>query len=529
MLRIVYVLLWLVACSRRQPQQLAQPASDAQATINASIEGGVIQGLVADDVMVFKGIPYAAPPVGHLRWRPPQPVVAWTGVRKAYHYGHDCVQSVLPGDAAASGATQDEDCLVLNVWAPHDGSVRPHPVLVWLHGGGFLNGAASVPFFDGSSFAREGVVVVIPNYRLGRMGFFAHPALTAEGERPLANYGLLDQLAALQWVQKNIAALGGDPAQVTIAGNSAGGISVIHLMTWPAARGLFQRAAVLSGGGRSYIVQQRELSHARGTLSSAEQCGVDFARSVGIRGLDAAALARLRALPAKTINGSMSMMALLTRPRTYAGGPIVDGATVTEQPEVHIRKGNIARVPLIIGTTSGDLSNFFLRDVKEPLAIFGDAAERARRLYEVEGLLPRMQQAAMISADMNMHEPARFVARELTARGVPVWLYRYDYVADSHREAERRAAHASELPFLFNQLDARFGRMTTDRDRAMAGTFHRFFVNFAKTGDPNGAGLTRWPAFDASRYDVMMFRRDGTVSIQSDPLRERLALIEAQR
>ena len=528
MRRIAYVLLLLAACSRASEQPGGQPSPDEDAPINASVEGGAIQGVVRGDVISFKGIPYAAPPVGNLRWRPPQPVAPWPGVRAAREYGNDCVQSVLPGDAAASGARQDEDCLVLNVWAPNpNGSSVRHPVLVWFHGGGFVNGAASIPFFDGSSFARQGIVVVSPNYRLGRMGFFAHPALSAEAEPPLANYGLLDQLAALHWVQKNIGRLGGDPTQVTIAGQSAGGISVIHMLTWPQARGLFQRAAVLSGGGRSFIVQQRDLSRPRGTLPSAEASGVAFARSVGVRASGAQALAQLRALPAKTVNGSVSMLALIMQPRTYAGGPIVDGAVVTDQPEVHIRNGNVARVALIIGTVSGDVPGWFVRDIADPFAVFAHDAERARELYRTEGLMPRTTQAARISADMYMHEPARFVAQHLTAQGMPVWLYRFAYVAES--ENDRRAAHASELPFFFNQLDARFGRNTTERDRAAAQRFHQAFVNFAKTGNPNGVGLSHWPTFHPSSYNLMMFGRDGTASIQSDPLRERLALIASRR
>ncbi len=202
-----------------------------------------------------QGNSLAAPPIEDLRWRAPQPLTPWSGVRRATGYGNDCVQMPLPGDAGASGSTRGEDCLVLNIWRP--ASLAPGerlPVLVWIHGGGFLNGAASIPFFDGSAFARDGVVWFGINYRLGRMGFFAHPALTAARDRPLANYGLMDQLAALRWVQRNVAAFGGDPGQVTIAGESAGGISVMHLLVWPEARGLFHRAAVLSAADEATSV-----------------------------------------------------------------------------------------------------------------------------------------------------------------------------------------------------------------------------------------------------------------------------------
>jgi len=216
------------------------------------VNAGVLQGVVSGDVHAFKGIPYAAPPVGNLRWRSPQPVTPWKGTRQAVKYGNDCVQLPIPGDAGAGGSIRGEDCLYLNVWTP--ASLKPGeklPVLVWIHGGGFLNGAASVPFFDGSQFARQGVILVGINYRLGHMGFFAHPALSAEGGA-LANYALMDQLAALKWVQQNIGAFGGDRNQVTIAGESAGGISVVHLLTWPAAKGLFHRAYQVAAETTSY-------------------------------------------------------------------------------------------------------------------------------------------------------------------------------------------------------------------------------------------------------------------------------------
>lgn len=284
-------------------------ASNAQKNNKTvKIDAGTIEGSVSGDVLSFKGIPYAAPPIGNLRWKSPQPVKSWKGVRQAIAYGNDCIQQPIPEDAGASGSTRGEDCLVLNVWRPATiNAGQKLPVMVWIHGGGFLNGAASVPFFDGSQFARQGVILVSINYRLGRLGFFAHPALSAENHRPLANYALLDQLAALKWVKKNISAFGGDANQVTIAGESAGGISVVHLLTWSAARGLFHRAVVMSGGGRSYIVQHRKLNQAIGALPSAEDSGIEFAKSVGITDTGAAGLKALGALPGEKVNGNMNM------------------------------------------------------------------------------------------------------------------------------------------------------------------------------------------------------------------------------
>jgi para-nitrobenzyl esterase len=213
------------------------------------VEGGLVEGAVAGDVLSFKGIPYATPPVGALRWRAPQPVAAWKGARKADAFASDCMQVPFPSDAAPLGTPPAEDCLYLNVWRPATDAKR-RPVLVWLHGGGFVNGGSSPAVYDGSAFARRGLVFVSLNYRLGRFGFFAHPALTAAHEGPLGNYGLLDQIAALRWVQRNIARFGGDPARVTLIGESAGGVSVLDLMASPMAKGLFRQTVVMSGGGR---------------------------------------------------------------------------------------------------------------------------------------------------------------------------------------------------------------------------------------------------------------------------------------
>jgi para-nitrobenzyl esterase len=494
---------------------------------SAKIESGLLRGAASGDVISFKGIPYAAPPVGALRWQPPQPVMPWQGTRDAIAYGNDCVQLPVPGDAGASGSTRGEDCLVLNLWRPAaiDAGAKL-PVLVWIHGGGFLNGSASAPYFDGSQFARQGVVLVSVNYRLGRMGFFAHPALSASGQQPLANYGLMDQLAALRWVQRNVAAFGGDPGQVTIAGESAGGLSVLHLLSLPDARGLFHRAAVLSGGGRSHLGAPRQLKEATGLLPSAEASGLAFAESVGIADVGEAGLRALRALPAEKVNGDMSMNALREKPTTYTGGPVIDGKIVTSTPAQNILRGNVARVPLIIGSTGADVGVDYPPDRTRPLDFFGADAERARRLYDPEGKLPPDVLATQIATDMTMHEPARFVARQMTTGGTLAWLYRFDYVADYLRPKVSGATHASELSYLFNQMDARHGKDVTARDRAMAKTFHDYFVNFAKHGDPNGPGLPPWPRFNPAKFELMMFLNDGSASVQPDPWRERLALVE---
>jgi para-nitrobenzyl esterase len=490
------------------------------------IDAGAIEGAVAGNVLSFKGIPYAAPPIGDLRWREPQPAEPWDGVRPAIDYGSDCIQLPIPGDAAASGNTTSEDCLVLNIWRPAEtASDETLPVLVWIHGGGFLNGSAAAAIYDGSAFAEQGLVVVSFNYRLGRLGFFAHPALTAADEGRLGNYGLLDQVAALQWVQRNIASFGGDADRVTIMGESAGGISVMHHLIAPEARGLFHRAIVLSGGGRNYLAQLRNLSEGTPELPSAEESGVEFARSVGITDTGADGLEALRALSAEQVNGDLSMAALLEKPPTYAGGPIFDGEVISVMPEEVLRRGEAAQVPMLIGTTSADLPVIF-PPLDNPFSYFGANAEQAIATYNPDGMLPPDVVIPTIAVDISMHEPARFVAKQITAAGNPAWLYRFGYVAESLRPEQTGAEHASELPYLFNTLDARYGADVTENDRIMAQLFHTYFANFAKFGNPNGEALPPWTQYDPTQPDLMLFTLEANAVMEADPWNDRLNLVE---
>jgi para-nitrobenzyl esterase len=506
---------------------MTAPASAQTVNQTVKIDVGQLEGIVSGDVLSFKGISYAEPPVGDLRWREPQLVKPWQGMRKASEYGFDCVQKPIPGDSAASGAAFGEDCLKINVWRPAASkSDEKLPVMVWIHGGGFLNGGSSAAIFDGSAMARQGLVFVSLNYRLGRLGFFAYPALTVAKEGPLGNYAFMDQLAALRWVKRNIGAFGGNPERVTIVGESAGGISVMHLLTWPEARGLFHRAVVLSGGGRTYLVGAKKLSGDSPGQPSAEESGIEFAKSMGIIGTDAAALSALRRLPVEKVNGDLSMEALLTKPKTFVGGPIIDGAIVSTTPGEVLNRGEAVKVPLIIGTTSQDLPVEYPPSKDNPLSFFGPEAAKAKALYDPSGKLPPPAVAAAIAVDLTMHEPARFVARRMTAQGNPVWLYRFGYVAESLRPKGTGAQHSSELPYLFKTLDARLGKDVAEKDRAVAEMFHSYIANFAKVGDPNSAGLPSWPKYDPAKFDLMMFTPDGEAKMQPDPWAERLTLVE---
>ena len=456
------------------------------------IGAGMLEGAVSDGILSFQGVPFAAPPVGELRWRPPRPAAPWTGVRKAAGQGHGCLQA--------------EDCLMLNVWRPAAGGPEDRlPVLVWIHGGG---GSASA-ILSGGPLARLRLVVVTFNYRLGRLGFFAHPALLAAREGPAGNFGFMDQIAALRWVQANIGAFGGDPGRVTLAGESAGGASVLHLLTSPAARGLFHRAVVLSGGGRRGLAAR--------PMAAAARSDAAFAESLGIRGKGPAALAALRALPAGTfVDGSFVGGA--------AGTPMIDGTTVTASPEEVFRRGGQARLPVIAGTTAQDLPLDFPPRA-DPFSYFKAYAGKAKVVFNPEGK-PASSALHGIAADMTMHEPARFVARSVTAAGSPAWLYRFTYVAQAVPERRNGAAHAQELPYLFNTLDARYGATVSARDRQVARELGSYLAQFVRTGDPNGAGLPRWPRFDARRFDLMDFTLDDGPVFGADPRAARIALVE---
>jgi para-nitrobenzyl esterase len=523
-----------VAAQSATPAGAEQAAAGALSEVVAKtvqLDAGLIEGLASGDVLSFKGIPYAAPPVGDLRWRAPQPVTPWDGVRQATAFGPDCAQA--PGEAEKIQTTPAEDCLFVNVWRPANVPLGARlPVMVWIHGGGFVGGGASIPWYDGSAFARQGIVVVSLNYRLGRLGFFAHPALLAANEGPVGNFGLMDQIAALQWVQRNVAAFGGDPGQVTLVGESAGGASVLALLTSPATVGLFHRVMVLSGGGRDAI-GGRPMTGGTPELPSAGQIDAGFAQSLGITGDGPEALAALRALPAETVQGDLTLEKLaaeaLLGAQVYQGTQMVDGVIVTGQPGDLLRGGQALQVPMAIGTTALDLPLFFPTSRTDPLSYFGPDAGQAHTAYNAPATLDQNSLALLllsIGADMTMHEPARYAAKQMTARGNLVWLYRFTYTAESTRPQATGQTHAGELPFLFDQLAARYGDAVTPQDQQMADAFNTYIANYAKNGDPNGEGLPAWPAFDPAKFDLMDFTLDGGPVYGPDPRAARVELVE---
>lgn len=510
---------------------LAAPAAAAPAPARVRVDTGQLQGAVTDGVLAFKGVPFAAAPVGDLRWRPPQKAPGWKGVRPAVTLGADCLQGAVPGDPGV-GTRLSEDCLFLNIWRPAEATAKPLPVMVWIYGGGLVNGGTQPAIYQGDRFAKQGVVFVSVNYRLGRFGFFAHPALTAEHpDEPKGNFGYMDQIAALKWVQRNIAAFGGDPRNVTVFGESAGGFSVHTLIASSAARGLFQRAIVESGGGRDQL-------GATPTLKSAEAIGLAFGRAQGIDGADAAALARLRALPADKVVGGLSMRTFLTQnPVTYPG-PMIDGKIVAESPEATYRSGRNARVPLIAGANGADLGLNFSPTLDAVLAPFGDRRAAALTAYDPEGSGSLTAIRGRVGMDQAMIEPARFAVAAVAAQGTPAYEFRFDYVGEALRaQSPNGAPHASEIPYVFDTYGAPYIAMVSrthsgdasPADLAVAKTIQSYWINFARTGDPNGPGLPLWPKYDAARDELMLFRRDGQAAATPEPLKARLDLVAATR
>jgi para-nitrobenzyl esterase len=479
---------------------------------------GPIQGSAEGETVAFRGIPYAAAPVGDLRWRAPQPVAPWTAVRAAKDFAPVCMQQVIPMDEPQL-TLPSEDCLFLNVWKPAAAARKARPVVVWIHGGGLMNGGSASRIFDGATFAKNGVVTVTLNYRLGRFGFFAHPALTAAKEGPTGNFGFMDQIAALKWVQANIARFGGDPRQVTVVGESAGGISILTLMGSPAAKGLFARAVVMSGGGRTLLAPK--------TLPEAERFGENFARSSGISASGPEALAQLRALPAATVSEGVFMaIGKVPGGDTYVGGGMIDGTVITGATEDIFRAGRQAKVPLIVGATSDDAPIGARPGDKEALfAAFGANEAAARAAYDPAGTLDADVVRRAMARDRAFLEPSRFIAGAVQRAGQPVWFYRFSYVAQSLLPAPG-ARHASDVPYMFGAVAARYGDKLAPRDVQLSDAFHAYVENFARTGNPNDAGLPAWKPFRAGDVTLMDLAADGRARMTRDPFAARLDVTE---
>jgi para-nitrobenzyl esterase len=512
-------------------------AGDAAQGPVVKVDSGQLQGVVDDGVVSYKGIPFAAPPVGELRWRPPQPVARWAGVRQTAEFGADCMQGRFgppPAPAAPQAApAPSEDCLYLNVWRPASAAPGAKlPVMVWIYGGGFTGGSSSSPNTSGTQFAKHGVVMVAANYRVGRFGFFAFPALSRERpDETKGNYAYMDQIAALQWIKRNIAAFGGDPNNVTIFGFSAGGVSVHSMIASPMARGLFQKAIVESGGSRDSVLTARPM-RADGVdpnyPASAETIGINFARSMGIEGTDQGALARLRTLSAEQVlRGAPAQPG--ANAQNYETTPILDGKLVTETAETAYKAKHEPRIPVMLGSNSADTAGNRIRAAtKEQLfARFGQWSAQAKAAYDPDGSTDLATLVSRANNDFGQAEPARFAADAFTANGSPVYRYRFSYVQTAMRERMRAGApHGGEIAFVFGTLTARPGSELSAEDRAVSQMAQSYWINFARTGDPNGTGLPAWPRHDPNKDSLFEFRPDGSAGAGPDAWKARLDVMK---
>ncbi|OFA04219.1 carboxylesterase/lipase family protein [Duganella sp. HH101] len=479
--------------------QLACGCAQAAQATQVMTTDGALAGQGQDGVDVYRGIPYALPPLGAWRWRPPQPAPAWQGVRDASKFAPACMQQgvSMPGETPPEVS---EDCLYLNVWAPLHRAGQRLPVIVWIHGGGYANGSASMPLYHGDRLARKGVLVVTIAYRLGALGFLAHPALSAESpHRSSGNYGLMDQIAALEWVQRNIAAFGGDPGRVTIAGQSAGAMAVSALLSSPRAKGLFQRAIAQSGG----IFEPLQLAPGY-LLANAERDGASYMGTLGATTLEA-----MRKLPAERLLGGGA--GAVTH-------PVIEPDVLPLSPYEAYAQGRNHDVPLLLGSNSEEA-----RALVNVTTVRADSFE-ADIAASVGALPPALLAAYPHATDAQAREGRLALERDLrfgwdmwawarlAQKGrSPVYYYSFDhrppFPADSVYAAWG-ASHYAELWYMFDHLDQAPWAWRA-ADRKLAAAMSSYWVHFAATGDPNGSGVPHWPAFRGI---------DGKVQRLSDPI-----------
>jgi len=497
--------------------------SGAYAQDRVKIANGTLEGTSSKGIRSFKGIPFAAPPVGDLRWKPPQPVKNWKGVRKADQFGPRAMQRSIFGDMIFRASGTSEDCLYLNVWTPAKLAKEKLPVLVYFYGGGFVAGDGSEPRYDGESMARKGIVAVTVNYRLGIFGFFAHPELTKESPHHASgNYGLLDQYAALQWVQRNIAAFGGDPRRVTIAGESAGSISVSAQMASPLSKKLFAGAIGESGSILGTLSAM--------PLEEAEQSSVKFAAGLGIS--EAPSLAALRAMSAE------QLLEATAKPGVPWFRPTVDGYFFPKPPPAIFAAGEQACVPLLAGSNSEESGYRGVLGRAEPTVenyrkalerLYPGKAEEVFRLYPAANETEVMDAAQDLAGD-------RFIALSTwkwinTATKTcnrPTYYYLYCRPRPAMKGGSgkgprpRGAVHSAEIEYALGNLDYNKVYAWTPDDYRVSKVMQEYFANFIKTGNPNGSGLPNWPEFRKGQRMII----DVNTRAEPDKVRARYEFLD---
>lgn len=497
---VVAAMFMLGACTKLQPGQV-------------KIEGGIIQGTVTDDLIIYKGIPFASPPVGDLRWKAPQPVEKWEGVKQTVQFA----PAPMQGGNPASG--KSEDCLYLNVWAPSKTPKEKLPVLVWIYGGGFSFGSTSDPVHNGEHLARKGVVLVSIAYRVGQLGFLAHPELSAENPNKVSgNYGLLDQIEGLKWIRNNIAAFGGDPKKVTIFGESAGGISVSMLCASPLAKGLIHGAISQSGGSFGPTRPTTYPGENMKTLEQAEQAGLEYANRVG-----AASIADLRKLDADKLPMGMGM---------GSAWPIVDGYVIPDDQFKLYEAGKYNDIPVLIGYNSDEGLSFpsgrtpvdFVTNVQRRFGPFADSLLRAYPLTDNE--VKRSARNLMRDAAFGWHTWSWARLQSKTGKS-KVFLYYFDQHPvreEGSLHADHGTPHGVDVPFVFKNLDKN-NPNTTQSDLDVSEIMATYWTNFAKNGHPNGESVNEWPAF-SNEIPVVMHLGPGA-SVGEVPDESSLMVLDA--
>lgn len=470
----------------------------AVASATVTVDSGKLAGTTDQGVEAYLGIPYAQAPVGNLRFSPPEALSPWKGVRDATQFGANCIQPITDGIAGGfapwtaeytiAGPT-NEDCLFLNVWTPKADSHAKHPVLVWIHGGGFVSGSGSVAVYQGAQFAKKDVVVVTINYRLGALGFLTAPAL---GEHP-GNYGVLDMIAALKWVKTNIAAFGGDPSKVTIAGQSAGSAAVHVLVASPQAKGLFVNTIAESGSGLMPLARPYEAANADGAAYMTQKGAKD--------------LAALRALPASAFVQSIPSTSA-PPPKTPSPAlrfsPVIDGTIISADPTVG------SDVPMLTGLVADEGSsmapNYGKATVEsfnaDATRVFGGDSAQLLALYPISDPSAAGHTAIQLKRDFGQAGTWIWAVNRAKTEKAPVYMYFFKHVEPSPDSDRYGAFHSSEIPYVFGNLN-KGKRDFTDVDHKVSQTMMTYWINFISTGDPNGASLPHWPALQATDPEIL--------------------------
>jgi para-nitrobenzyl esterase len=505
---------------------LGASAAEQLRTSQVHIADGTLEGVISADgkVRTFKGIPYAAPPVGPLRWKAPQPVQSWTGVRKTVEYGPRCMQGHIYSDMIFQDRGPSENCLSLNLWMPATASAESRlPVMVWIYGGGFAAGTASEPRQDGGNLSKQGVVVVSMNYRLGIFGFFSHLELTKEsGHNASGNYGLLDQVAALQWVKKNIAAFGGDPNNVTIFGESAGSFSVSALMASPLAQGLFHKAIGESGAFFSATLSSKP-------LEESEKADTKFAES-------ALGTTSLEALRAKSAD---EVLQAALKQKDIRFSPNVDGYFLPQDVHAIYASGRQSHIPLLAGWNADEGSYHSIFGKDEPTAqnfaaharaLFGENADQFLKLYPAGNDAQAKRSAQDLAGDQFIgYSTWKWLEMQRKTGNSPVYRYRFEDappMSEGATEEPRGAYHSAEIEFVFGVLSSKHLPWRPE-DRKLSQLMSTYWANFAKAGDPNGPGLPKWPQYN-SEDGYQLMHLNFNPSAAKDQHRDRYEFLDSR-